>query len=269
MANEKLSLTVSVGDSIDSLQPVTFNDDAHPVHIKNSAFEGDVAIRIRGRPGNTHYFDHSDDTFCIQIRGRFLHEHLTADDILFGNQFDRPIRLPTGSSVALKFAQWFDPGLQADLYSDQPHAFSPLIVTMNRLAVTQSKDMLAFPSDGAPVEEDVTMLSFDLKSPKDRKTFYTSAQNRKAVQISDDQVWCMDFGNPYLDFAKCTVRLPGFEVDALRYWDGQPVRYVAKTKDDSMVFFVIEFNLQEGSKGINTEDQTAKTEDKNEDTDID
>lgn len=36
--------------------------------------------------------------------GRFLHRY-SADDILFGNTFDRPLELPWGSSAALKFMQ--------------------------------------------------------------------------------------------------------------------------------------------------------------------
>lgn len=34
--------------------------------------------------------------------GRFL-EHHSSDDILFGNTFDRPLKLPWGSGAALKF----------------------------------------------------------------------------------------------------------------------------------------------------------------------
>ncbi len=37
-----------------------------------------------------------------QIAGRFLKEY-TADDLLFGNIFDRPLKLPWVFSVAVKF----------------------------------------------------------------------------------------------------------------------------------------------------------------------
>jgi hypothetical protein len=37
--------------------------------------------------------------------GRFLHP-ISADDVLFGNTFDRPLKLPWGSSAALKFMQY-------------------------------------------------------------------------------------------------------------------------------------------------------------------
>lgn len=37
--------------------------------------------------------------------GRFLQTH-SADDILFGNTFDRPLKLPWGSGAALKFMKY-------------------------------------------------------------------------------------------------------------------------------------------------------------------
>jgi hypothetical protein len=39
------------------------------------------------------------------ITGRFLRP-TSADDVLFGNTFDRPLKLPWGSSAALKFMQY-------------------------------------------------------------------------------------------------------------------------------------------------------------------
>ena len=35
-------------------------------------------------------------------RGRFL-KPVSADDVLFGNTFDRPLKLPWGTTAALKF----------------------------------------------------------------------------------------------------------------------------------------------------------------------
>ena len=43
-------------------------------------------------------------TDIIRALGRFLKNYL-ADDILFGNTFDRPLKLPWGTSAALRFMQ--------------------------------------------------------------------------------------------------------------------------------------------------------------------
>ena len=41
------------------------------------------------------------------FQGRFL-VPTSADDILFGNTFDRPLKLPWGTSAILKFMQYVD-----------------------------------------------------------------------------------------------------------------------------------------------------------------
>ncbi|KAI9499467.1 hypothetical protein BDB00DRAFT_782980 [Zychaea mexicana] len=230
-----LDLTVRIGASLDTLKPITINDDAHPGRIQTDKFDGYITARIRDYPDAPHskYFDDENNTdlFCIQICGRFLLEQpcITADDIQFGNQFERPLQLPFGSSLLLKFAQWWDPGLQANLKDPKPYAFSPLIITMNQI---QS------------VQENITALSMDLKTPEDRRAFFKYPQNRKAVDVGPNQVWNMQFSNPYIDFNKCTVKVPGFEMDVLKYWDGQPLRYYAKISTTEEVIFIIEFDLR-------------------------
>lgn len=41
----------------------------------------------------------------MRLPGRFL-KRCTADDVLFGNTFDRPLKLPWGSGVALNFMKY-------------------------------------------------------------------------------------------------------------------------------------------------------------------
>lgn len=207
-------LTVRVGPSLEALQNLAINRDDQPVRIQSQHFDGWVMVRVRDTPQSASaYFDHCpENTFCIQVVGRFLvqeQQHLTADDIMYGNQFDRPLKLPTGSSVALRFARWFDPGLEADLNGAQPKAFSPLIVTMNRLAVQTIDDNKAvdWPSPhGEPVREDCRLLSMDLEAPKQRRSFFSNPQARRSVDIAPNQVWSMEFSNPYLDFNRvCAI----------------------------------------------------------------
>ncbi|KAI9452505.1 hypothetical protein F5148DRAFT_1289581 [Russula earlei] len=85
-----------------------------------------------------HYSGDNDDdsgiatarTGEIAHAGRFLRP-ISADDVLFGNTFDRPLKLPWGSGAALKFMHFVDPTLEHDLASStKPWALSPLISTM-------------------------------------------------------------------------------------------------------------------------------------------
>jgi Protein of unknown function (DUF1769) len=56
----------------------------------------------------THLLGHARpshaDVRALRLTGRFLRP-ISADDVLFGNTFDRPLKLPWGSSAALKFMQ--------------------------------------------------------------------------------------------------------------------------------------------------------------------
>ncbi|KAG6828176.1 hypothetical protein H0H92_008907 [Tricholoma furcatifolium] len=106
--------------------------------LVSDRFQGEVIVCIKdlNATPNTHdypYFDQPERqgiTWSIQVRGRFL-VPVSADDVLFGNIFDRPLWLPWGSNVALKFMKFVDPTLEHDLASQtRPWALSPLISTM-------------------------------------------------------------------------------------------------------------------------------------------
>jgi hypothetical protein len=124
-------LRVLAGPSIDEMEPISCNKNvAH--RISSPFFDGAIIVHIKGFPdesGNvldSEYFSREDRkgvTWSIQVQGtfatslrlralysglvccnlgRFLQTY-SADEIMFGNTFDRPLRLPWGSSAALKF----------------------------------------------------------------------------------------------------------------------------------------------------------------------
>ncbi|KAJ3119195.1 hypothetical protein HK098_005692 [Nowakowskiella sp. JEL0407] len=84
-----------------------------------------------------------------------------------------------------------------------------------------------------------------LSSYDKRKKYFADPKNRSKVIISPDNVYAMDFYDSHFDFNTISIRLPGFSLNAFNYFDGQPVRFVAKSRDDKHVFFVVEFSLLE------------------------
>ena len=38
------------------------------------------------------------------------------------------------------------------------------------------------------------------------------------------KTYAVDFFNPYLDFSEFALRLPGFTLPIMKYWDGQGLR---------------------------------------------
>jgi hypothetical protein len=200
-------LQVRVGTSLDNLQKIVVNDDANPFELNSKAFKGRAVVRVRNFTGvnksaasSSPYFDKYPDKFSIQLQGRFL-VNTSADQIIFGNFFDAPLRLPPGTSIAAKFAKWFDPAIELDLYADKPTAYSPLVVTMNTIDVQKCTDELPpWPSpDGERIPEDALLLQV---TTGDRRKLLSTQSKREEIKISPDMVFSMDFYNPYLDFDK-------------------------------------------------------------------
>ncbi|KAJ3108648.1 hypothetical protein HDU97_000504 [Phlyctochytrium planicorne] len=81
-----------------------------------------------------------------------------------------------------------------------------------------------------------------------RKRYFADQKARKAVTISPDHIYCVDFYDAYFDFNNVSLRLPGFSVNALRYFDGQPLRFACRSKDRSATFFTVHFELLERAK---------------------
>ncbi|KAF9169609.1 hypothetical protein BGX21_010208 [Mortierella sp. AD011] len=325
-------LRVSAGPSADpkDLKPVTVNDDANPMLIESDEFIGQIVVRLRNldkaygyvqgleedgikympdspwftKPGGNNNLS------SVQISGRFKREW-KGDQIVFGNQFEKPLRLPPFSSIALKFIQFIDPGLKANIYADRPWAFSPLIATMNTVNVSgwhideatqrrvdqdgQDKDrehleneLPPWPSpDGEHIVEDTTILFNDhskveahgkkkddqeqaeqeerdnddkeelvetksgnaLKestkklSASKRRSYFAKEVHLAKHRYRPDQVYGFDFFNPFLDFSNFTLKVPGFSVDITKYWDGQPLTYIIKSQDSSVVFMAFQYEL--------------------------
>lgn len=220
-------LRVLAGPSPSKLSPISVNtSQAHDV--SSDVFEGRVVVHIKGfntdggedeaTLGPERYFDREDRqniTWSIQVQGRFLREY-DADDVLFGNVFDRPLKLPYGTSFVLtpvlRFMNYVDPTLQHDLLSQsKPWALSPLISTMphfsHRKLEKGKEDMGQWPEfpGKKSVHDDVSQLKLgyedattevdanggdvegvrdgldSVHSASERQTFFRSAEKRKKV----------------------------------------------------------------------------------------
>lgn len=244
-----LRLRVLAGPSIRELERVPVNNDAHPMLLDTPDIAARLCVRIRDfagipNPGSSHhspYFATNSDLYSIQLQARFKRTW-PANDIVFGNEFERKINLPPGSSIALKFVQWFDPGLEADIFGDQPWAYSPLVVTMNTIKVedqasqrqeqeakTDDIDLPPWPSpNGERITESwpssicPSTEKAIFTKPSERRSYFSLRPNLQNFEISPNHVYNLDFFNPYIDFNNYALKLPvGFAISVLKYWDGQ------------------------------------------------
>jgi len=145
-------LRVLAGPSPHELADITTFVNTNTSHrIVTDAWEGELVVFIKGFNANgnepsppeaAEYFGRGDRggiTWSIQTQGRFLSPR-SSDDVLFGNIFERPLKLPWGTGAALKFMKYIDPTLSHDLTctaSQKPWALSPLVATMPYLRHTR------------------------------------------------------------------------------------------------------------------------------------
>ncbi|KAI3390408.1 hypothetical protein diail_9738 [Diaporthe ilicicola] len=173
---------------------------------------------------------------------------ISGSDLQFGNDFDHPIRdrLPPGFSYAMKIVKWWiDPGLDGDPYADSPYLFGPALSSFNHIHVgpavfDESKGGLWVEEGGDKEWRE------DVGAPEDG-----SARMKWALQEGSKQDWvweygrtyAVDFFNAYLDFSEFALRLPGYAVPIMKYWDGQGLRYVLRNKSTGQIFLTILFTL--------------------------
>ncbi|KZV70029.1 DUF1769-domain-containing protein [Peniophora sp. CONT] len=234
-------LRVVAGPSLDALEPITVNTGkAHDV--SSPLFEGKILAYIKDFPDETgnaqssEYFERPERkgvTWSIQVQGRFLNE-VSANDVLFGNTFSRPLILPWGVGAAFKFMKYVDPTLEHDLGSKtKPWALSPLISTMPYLAHSRSNPPLFPPADHKSIEDNVegssgAAVKIPVGNSRARRTYFADEKHRKDVTFGPEDIITTDFAYGFLTFAPSpALNLPGgISFDLMRYWDGQPVCFV-------------------------------------------
>ncbi|GAP84241.2 putative F-box domain-containing protein [Rosellinia necatrix] len=176
---------------------------------------------------------------------------ISGHDLQFGNDFDHPIRdrLPPGFSYAMSIVKWWiDPGLDGDPYADAPYLYGPGLSSFNAVHVgagvhDPEKGGLYFEEGGdeAGMESRRTMGCPD--GAKERRKWALGDGAKDAWVFEYGRTYCVDFFNPYLDFNDFALRLPGFTLPIMKYWDGQGLRYVLRNRSTGDTYLVIVFTL--------------------------
>ncbi|KAF9787872.1 hypothetical protein BJ322DRAFT_1018585 [Thelephora terrestris] len=250
-----VNLRVLAGPSPCSLVDISDKVNTDQVHnISSDGFEGLLSLQINRFPlhhrtASSDYFERPDRrgiTWSIQVQGRFLQPQ-TADDVLFGNIFERPLTLPWGSSAAFQFMKYIDPTLEHDLTSQtKPWALSPLISTMPHFAhreLGESDTLPEFPpreslkddnsqlaeAVGNPIErEKLSPQLITLKTADQRRAYFASKEARQSISFGPNDLITTDFCYGFLEFSpELALRIPGgISFNLTKYWDGQPVQFV-------------------------------------------
>ncbi|KAL1966367.1 hypothetical protein VTN77DRAFT_4509 [Rasamsonia byssochlamydoides] len=238
------------------------------LRFENSHAIVNVCVRIQeytGLPNNSpktsRYFSHKlhqNDQYSICFA--LIPKHtVSGDDLVFGNDFDRPVRdrLPPGFNTAFRIVKWtIDPALDGDPYADKPYLYSPGLVSWNYFRIgdkvdpTKTDKVLNLHSDvveeGADGSGKEVRKSFQIPNdPGQRRKYFLDEDNRRRFQFEEGRIYLIDFGNPYLGFNDFSLRLPGFHLQVAKYIDekNHKLRYTLKNRRTGDVYFVVLLTL--------------------------
>lgn len=220
---------------------------------------------------------HNTDQYSITFSIIFKRP-VNGNDLLFGNDFDRPIRnrLPPGFNTAFRVVKWsIDPSMDGDVYADKPYLFSPALASWNQLKIGEKirrgDDVPRV--NGVVVEEgaegdDGKKVREVYGIPGERNArmkHFHNEEERKRFEFEAGRKYWANFGNPYLVFnglytltlpfisrggyaeivIDFSLRLPGFTLSAIKYVDekNHDLRYVLKNRHTNQVYFVVLFSL--------------------------
>ncbi|KIN02290.1 hypothetical protein OIDMADRAFT_197413 [Oidiodendron maius Zn] len=264
-------LRVTAGPANDpKLHKVVPVNSPVPLSIESDLIDIDLNVRIqnykglpRGSPETSAYFDippHAKNKDQYSICFRFtLKEGINGNDLVFGNDFDHPIRdrLPPGFGTAFKIVKWaIDPGLDGDPYADEPYLYGPTVSSMNTIYIGPKtgsniqKSPLYNPEAGLVFDEGGSEEGMEIRRGHEipdteaaRKRFFLDEENKRNWEWESGRTYAVDFFNPYLDFSDFALRLPGFTLPIMKYWDGQGLRYVLKNRKTNAVLLAVLFTL--------------------------
>ncbi|KAJ9150317.1 DUF1769-domain-containing protein [Pleurostoma richardsiae] len=178
-------------------------------------------------------------------------EGISGADLQFGNDFDHPIRdrLPPGFGTAMNIVRWWiDPGLEGDPYADEPYLYGPALSSFNSIHVgpgtfDEDKGGLWLEEGGDDEGLEARRAVGAPDDAKGRMKWALRNESKEAWVWEYGRTYGVDFFNPYIDFSEFALRLPGFHLPIMKYWDGQGLRYVLRNRATKDVYLVVLFTL--------------------------
>ncbi|KAF2275778.1 DUF1769-domain-containing protein [Westerdykella ornata] len=275
--HEQYMLRVTAGHTYDTSkhQDVHVNTEK-PITIFSDHIEAKLHVRVKdyrglppGSPSTSPYFStpqHPYDRYSISFSFK-PKRSIAGHHLVFGNDFAHPIRdrLPPLFDKAFSIVKWWiDPGLDGEVYGDEPYLYGPLLSSINVLRIgsknqvtlenkvedREEEEVIAYEEgaegDGIPVREELGIPSL----ASQRQKHFLREENRQNFEFEEGREYKCDFFNPYLDFNEFSLKL-GYGLPAIsivNYWDGQPLRphtlrYVLKDRSTNTELLVVIFQL--------------------------
>ncbi|KAJ5626318.1 hypothetical protein N7510_002627 [Penicillium lagena] len=223
--------------------------------IANGILSFNCAGYPEGTPDTHSYFScplHKNHQYCVIFSFR-LKKTISGDSLIFGNDFDNPIRdrLPPGLNTALRIVRWIiDPGVYGDAYADKPYLYSPALSSLDCLRICgktgpenwrnalHNEDI----EEGGEAGEEVSVRGMNIPpEAHQRKKYFLQRENRQGFDFEPGLIYKAIFANG-TDYS---LKLPGFTIPVIKYVDDKnhTLRYVLKDRHSGGVIFVLIFRL--------------------------
>ncbi|KAI9143834.1 hypothetical protein BKA69DRAFT_1173365 [Paraphysoderma sedebokerense] len=264
---------VKVGHSVKALRPFAVNNDALPCYINTAEFEGYIMVRMQNYKHTTDentapvnfkttspYFDEKRRKISITFSGRFKRQW-KGDEIVFVNDFDSKLKLPSCFGLFVKLAKLIDPGFIADHARDEKPWLGSWLLGLNTMRVEKynpRRDSLLDDDDvDFETKKSKPSISFGWKyssgvAPTEsnhigvpdasRKKHFSKPENRSSYTFTTDNLYTFDYFDHRIDFNTLDVDMGMCKINARRHLNDQPLRFVLRSKDKSTTFFVVELS---------------------------
>lgn len=283
---DKYKLRVTAGPSYNAAthKPLSVNAP-EALYFENEYMRVKVKMRVNGGytglPGTSHrtspYFDdpmHAKDQYSIGFS--FVPKvDIPSLNTRWGNDLNHPVRdrLPRGFTTAFKIVKEFiDPGLSHDAYADEPWLLGPSVscwfafrigdIVPNGADFPQPEESPCM-KEGADGSGNEVREKHSIPPDADkRRKFFLSDEHRANFTFEKGRLYQGDFFNPYLDFNKLALRLPGFSLSVVKYLNDKThsLRYVFKNVETGDLYFVVVLTLligQDAKDAVGAENQQA------------
>lgn len=267
----KYRLRVTAGPSYDpSTHSLIHVNTPSATSISSPSINASINVRIKNfrgipssSPSASPYFapggPHASDLYSIAFSFSLPEgaDPIPGNELLFGNDFDTPIRdsLPPGINTAMWIVSKFvDPGMAGDVNADKPYMYGPLLSSINVLRLDEpgaevpgdeADERAAWSEGGSGAGEAYRNEHGVPSAGAARMRHFLADDKKKGFEFRPGTEYRCDFFNAYLDFNEFALKLPGFSMGIMQYWDGQPLRYVLKRKvsenvvDDEPLFVIV------------------------------
>ncbi|PYI18932.1 DUF1769-domain-containing protein [Aspergillus japonicus CBS 114.51] len=266
--NHRLRITAGPRYDPQTHQLVHVNGPS-PIRIRSPHLTADIWVRIKeytgypdSSPKSHPYFTHpatSANRYSITLSLTF-HQDLNGDDLLFGNDFDHPIRdyLPPGFGAAFKVVKtMLDPSIDGDAYADKPYLYSPALASWNQFRIGEAISPARGETKTAPGADPLVLEGAEGSGAEVRERYglpgeaaartkhFRDEERRRGFVFEAGRVYEADFGNPYLDFEEFAIHVPGITLNISKYVSekNNVLRYVLKNRATGQEYLVIGFTV--------------------------